>query len=38
MDNYYSPKKIEKKWQDIWDENKAFAATMIISKQSIMHW
>ena len=27
MDNYYSPKKIEKKWQDIWDENKAFAAT-----------
>ena len=27
MDNYYSPKKIERKWQDIWDENKAFAAT-----------
>ena len=23
----YSPKKIEKKWQDIWDKNKAFAAT-----------
>ena len=22
----YSPKKIEKKWQDIWEKNKAFAA------------
>ena len=32
MENYYSPKKIEKKWQDIWDENKAFAATNDFSK------
>jgi len=23
----YSPKKIEKKWQDIWEKNKAFAAS-----------
>ena len=32
MENYYSPKKIEKKWQDIWDEKKAFAATDDYSK------
>ena len=32
MENYYAPKKIEKKWQDIWDENKAFAATNDYSK------
>ena len=24
MSKEYSPKEIEKKWQDIWDEEKAF--------------
>ncbi len=27
MDKVYAPKRIEKKWQDIWDNEKAFAAT-----------
>ena len=26
MSNYYNPKEIEKKWQDIWEDNKSFAA------------
>ncbi len=32
MENNYSPKKIEKKWQDIWDSEKAFATTTDYSK------
>ena len=32
MDKVYSPKRIEKKWQGIWDEEKAFAATNDFTK------
>ena len=27
MKSSYNPKEIEKKWQKIWEEKKAFAAT-----------
>ncbi len=27
MSELYNHKVIEKKWQDLWDEKKAFAAT-----------
>ena len=32
MNKVYAPKRIEKKWQDIWDNEKAFAATNDYSK------
>ena len=32
MNKAYAPKRIEKKWQDIWDEEKAFEATTDYSK------
>ncbi len=32
MSNVYSPKDIEKKWQKIWEEEQAFAATTDYSK------
>lgn len=32
MNKVYAPKRIEKKWQDIWDTEKAFAATDDYSK------
>lgn len=32
MNKVYAPKRIEKKWQDIWDAEKAFAATDDYSK------
>ena len=32
MSNAYSPKKIEEKWQKIWEQEKAFAATDDYSK------
>ncbi len=32
MEKMYNPKVIEKKWQNIWDEEKAFAATDDYSK------
>lgn len=32
MEKMYNPKVIEKKWQKIWDDNKAFAATDDYSK------
>ena len=32
MNKAYAPKRIEKKWQDIWDTEKAFAATNDFSK------
>ena len=32
MSQAYSPKDIEKKWQDIWDEEKAFRAGEDYSK------
>lgn len=32
MNKAYAPKRIEKKWQDIWDKEKAFAATNDYSK------
>jgi len=32
MNKVYAPKRIEKKWQDIWDEEKAFQATNDYSK------
>lgn len=32
MSHLYSPKDIEKKWQKIWEEEKAFAATTDYSK------
>lgn len=32
MEKVYNPKEIEKKWQKIWDEEKAFAATDDYSK------
>lgn len=34
----YNHRAIEQKWQKIWDDEKAFAATMIIPNQNIMHW
>lgn len=32
INKVYAPKRIEKKWQDIWDNEKAFAATNDYSK------
>ena len=32
MNKVYAPKRIEKKWQEIWDSEKAFAATDDYSK------
>ena len=32
MSREYSPKEIEKKWQDIWDNEEAFKATLDKSK------
>ncbi len=32
MSYSYSPKDIEKKWQKIWEDEKAFAATTDYSK------
>lgn len=32
MKSSYNPKEIEKKWQKIWDEEKAFAASSDFSK------
>lgn len=32
MSELYNHKVIEKKWQDVWDENRAFAATDDYSK------
>ena len=32
MKSLYNPKEIEKKWQKIWEEKKAFAATDDFSK------
>ena len=32
MKSSYNPKEIEKKWQKIWDDEKAFAATNDFSK------
>ena len=32
MNKVYAPKRIEKKWQDIWESEKAFAATDDYSK------
>ena len=32
MEKMYQPKKIERKWQEIWDNEKAFAATNDFSK------
>lgn len=33
MSREYSPKEIEKKWQDIWDNEEAFKATLDKSNQ-----
>lgn len=32
MNKVYAPKRIEKKWQEVWDSEKAFAATNDYSK------
>ncbi len=32
MKSSYNPKEIEKKWQKIWEDEKAFAATNDFSK------
>ncbi len=32
MERVYNPKEIERKWQKIWEENKAFAATQDYAK------
>lgn len=32
MEKMYQPKKIERKWHDIWDEKKAFASTNDFTK------
>ena len=34
----YNHKVIEKKWQKIWDDNKAFAATTITANRNITRW
>ena len=38
MSELYNHKVVEKKWQKVWDDNKAFAATDDYSKPNIMHW
>ena len=30
MERVYNPKEIEQKWQKIWDDEKAFAASDVI--------
>ena len=37
MSELYNHKVVEKKWQKVWDDNKAFAATITASR-NIMHW
>ena len=37
MSKRYEPQNIEKKWQKIWQDEKAFAATDDIQNQNIMH-
>ena len=34
----YNPKEIERKWQKVWEDEKAFAAVDDYSKPSIMRW
>lgn len=36
MAETYNHKVVEGKWQKVWDDNKAFAATDDYSNQSIM--
>ncbi len=38
MAELYNHKVVEKKWQKVWDDNKAFAATNDLpANQNIMH-
>ena len=37
MSKRYEPQNIEKKWQKIWQDEKAFAATDDYTKPNIMH-
>jgi len=34
----YNFREIEKKWQDIWDREKTFKATVDHTKKSFMPW
>ena len=38
MSEVYNHKVVEKKWQKVWDDEKALLQQMIIQNQSIMHW
>lgn len=38
MSQVYNPKVIEKKWQQIWDEKKAFAATNDTQNRNFTLW
>ena len=38
MSELYNHKVVEKKWQKVWDDNKAFAATDDYSKPKYYWW
>ena len=37
MSQSYNPKEIEKKWQKVWEDEKAFQATNDFSKPKYSH-
>lgn len=38
MREKYIPQQIEKKWQKIWEDNKAFETHYDPNKKNIMYW